>query len=72
MRINQQVTTPLGVGLVYQAYAVLDTSGQPVIQGVVVRLKINEQTEKARKQDNCLTPAAVHNGLWVFPVDQLQ
>ena len=64
--LNQSVKTPLGVGMYQAPFAVVDGSGATVVTGVLVKLPVNEETGKAVKQANCLTPGATLSGLWVF------
>jgi hypothetical protein len=69
---NQEVTTPLGKGMVLAPFAVQLESGETVTVGILVKLPVNEVTTKALKQSNCLTPKAKVSGLWVFPEGELQ
>lgn len=69
---NMKVQTPLGIGLYQAMFAVQDGAREPVTTGALVRLPINKETEKARKNSNCLTPKAQVSGLWVFPVEVIE
>lgn len=71
-QINQQVKTPLGVGLYQAPFAVVDGEGQLVVMGVMVRLPVDETTSKALRKSNCLTPGAKVNGLWVFSAEDVK
>lgn len=65
-QFNQQVKTPLGVGIFQAPFAVVDGQGQTVVVGALVKLPVDEVTGKALKRSNCLTPCAQVSGLWVF------
>lgn len=65
-QLNQKVQTPLGEGEYQAPFAVVDGMGQTVVIGMMVKLPVNEQTSKALRKSNCLTPSAKLSGLWVF------
>lgn len=71
-KCNQAVVTPLGAGTVLAPFAVEAADGSLISQGVAVRLPVDETTQKALKQSNCLTPTAKLSGLWVFAESELQ
>lgn len=68
---NQQVKTPLGVGVFEAVFAVQAEDKSLVTVGAMVRLPINQVTEKALNASNCLTPKAEVNGLWVFKAGEV-
>lgn len=55
--INHTLTTPLGPGAIQGKFS----DGR-----LLVRLPVNDLTEKHLKSDNCLTPRATRSGLWLF------
>lgn len=71
-QINQKVKTPLGVGLFQAPFAVVDDTGQTVVIGALVKLPVNDETGKALRKSNCLTPHAKISGLWVFQEGEIQ
>lgn len=69
---NTNVETPIGAGIAQApAFTVRDGHGNDVVQGVLVRLPINDMTRTHLNKSNCLTPHAVLSGLWVFQVKEL-
>jgi len=67
-----KVETPIGAGIAQApAFTVRDGHGNDVVQGVLVRLPINDTTRLHMNKSNCLTPHASHSGLWVFQVKEL-
>jgi hypothetical protein len=73
MIVNQKVNTPLGVqGIVQGGYRVTDGNGQTILEGVMVRVAVNDVTREQMSQSNCITPRAMVSGLWVFPQDTLR
>ena len=62
---NQTIQTPIGQGIGQSPMLRQDekTPGEIVL---LVRLPINEQTIPHLHDSNCLTPKAVHSGLWFF------
>jgi hypothetical protein len=69
---NTTVKTPLGDGIAQApAFSIRDGQGNDIVQGVLVRLPINDATRSHMKKSNCLTPQATLSGLWVFQVKEL-
>lgn len=61
--MTTKLTTPLGAGTFQGWYA----DGR-----ALVRLPINDLTEKHLKADNCLTPRASKSGLWLFDKSEVK
>ena len=68
---NMQIETPLGPGVIDGRFMVLDGEGRLVTTGISVRLPVNEITKPHLHKSNCMTPAAVLSGVWVFPEKDL-
>lgn len=69
---NSTVETPMGKGIAQApAFSIRDGQGNDIVQGVLVRLPINDATRQHLNKSNCLTPHAVQSGLWVFQVKEL-
>lgn len=62
---NQTIQTPIGQG-VGQSPLLRQVEEAPDEIVLLVRLPINEQTKSHLHDSNCLTPKAVHSGLWFF------
>lgn len=72
-KTNQQVETPLGLGVIQGQLLVIDGTTETLIcKGIAVRLPINEITRPCLNQSNCLTSHAVESGIWVFPESELK
>ena len=71
LSINTKVNTPIGAGMVQGAFAVQSAHGENVVNGVLVRLPVNDATRPTMKQSNCLTPKAMTSGLWVFKEEEV-
>lgn len=69
---NTKVKTSMGEGIAQApAFSIRDGHGNDIVQGVLVRLPINDATRPHLNKSNCLTPHAVLSGLWVFQVQEL-
>jgi len=72
MTTNQNVVTPIGKGIVQGAFAVQDALGGLVVNGVIVRVPVNDETRSHLVRSNCLTPMAKHSALYVFEIKELK
>lgn len=63
---NQSIRTPLGQGRIQGPTQREDRVFY------LVRLPVNEQTKIHLHDHNCLTPKAIHSGLWAFQEGELQ
>lgn len=61
--MTHKLTTPLGTGTYQGKFA----DGR-----LLIRLPLNDLTEKYLKSDNCLTPRAKRSGLWLFDREQVK
>jgi len=72
IQTNTIVETPMGEGVAQApAFSIRDGYGNDVVQGVLVRLPVNDTTRAHLNKSNCLTPHAIMSGLWVFQVKEL-
>jgi hypothetical protein len=67
---NMKVSTPIGMGIIQGAFAVM-AGNEAVVNGVMVRLPIDDATRPQLAQSNCLTPHASLSGVWVFQEKEL-
>lgn len=72
LRVNQSVTTPIGIGVFQGKYEIISRLMGPVETCVAVRIELNDENRGHLVDSNCVTPRATHSALFVFAESQVK